>query len=253
MAFWRLPEKSTMSNSSRIHSSAVIGDGVTIGSDVTIGPHAVLLGPLEIGDRVWIGPGAILGTPPEMSSLPQNAAWADDLQHHGVIIESDVVIRELSTVTQGSHRPTRVRRGSWLLNTSYVAHDVELGESVTLSSGARIGGHATIGDFVNIGLNASVHQRRTIGAGAMVGMGSAVSRDVLPFSKVFGSPVRRHGINAYALRKLGASDEVIAALEKAYAGDAVDLAQFESASGIGPLVSHWLTFGVDSSETVKAA
>lgn len=253
MAFWRLPEKSTMSNSPRIHSTAVIGDGVTIGSDVTIGPHAVLLGPLEVGDRVWIGPGAIIGTPPEMSSLPQNAAWADDLQHHGVIIESDVVVRELSTVTQGSHRPTRVGRGSWLLNTSYVAHDVEIGSSVTLSSGARIGGHATIGDFVNIGLNASVHQRRAIGAGAMVGMGSAVSRDVLPFSKVFGSPVRRHGINTYALRNLGASDEIVAALQLAYAEDPADLTRFTSDPSIGELFTRWLSLGVESAETVKAA
>lgn len=242
-----------MSSSPRIHPSAVIGDGVSIGEGVAIGPNAVLLGPLEVGDRVWIGPGAVLGTPPEMSSLPQNAAWDGDLQHHGVIIENDVVIRELSTVSQGSHRPTRVGSGSWLLNTSYVAHDVQLGSFVTLSSGARIGGHATIGAHVTLGLNSSVHQRRVIGAGSMVGMGSAVSRDVLPFSKVYGSPLRRHGINSYVLDKLGASESVAADLARAYDGESIELAGFAADPAIGSQISDWLALGIDPSMTVRSA
>lgn len=249
----REPEENHMTTAPRIHPSAIIGDGVTLGDDVTIGPNAVLLGPLEIGNRVWIGPGAVIGTPPEISTLPQNAAWEGELMHAGVVIEDDVVIRELSTVGQGSHRATRIGSGSWVLNTSYVAHDVEIGRGVTLSAGTRIGGHAVIGDHVTLGLNSSVHQRRIIGAGSMVGMGTAVSRDVPPFSKVFGSPVRRHGVNAYVLRKLGADAQVTAAVEAALRTDTADLGAFAEDPMIGPLISSWLTAGIEQEMTVKNA
>lgn len=249
----REPEEIHMTTAPRVHPSAIIGDGVTLGDDVIVGPNAVLLGPLEVRNRVWIGPGAVIGTPPEISTLPQNTAWEGELMHAGVVIEDDVVIRELSTVGQGSHRATRIGSGSWILNTSYVAHDVEVGRGVTLSAGTRIGGHAMIGDHVTLGLNSSVHQRRIIGAGSMIGMGTAVSRDVPPFSKVFGSPVRRHGANVYVLRKLGADAEIAARVGTALRSDPVDLAPFADDPVIGPLISSWLAAHVEPEMTVKNA
>lgn len=242
-----------MSTLPRIHPRAFVGDGVSLGSGVTVGPNAVLLGPMTIGDRVWVGPGAVLGTPPEISSLPQNRAWDGDLQHHGVIIDDDVVIRELVTVSQGSHRPTRIGSRSWLLNTSYVAHDVQLGESVTLSSGARVGGHAVIGDHVTLGLNAAVHQRLTIGAGTMIGMTAAVTRDVLAFSTVYGSPPRRHGLNAYVLRKLGVADDVIEDLANRFISPVVELLPYAQHPIIGDYLVPWLSPDSQERATVIAA
>lgn len=242
-----------MSTDHRIHPRAFIGDGVTLGRDVTVGPNAVLLGPLTIGDRVWIGPGAVIGTPPEISSLEQNAAWDGDLAHHGVVIGDDVVVRELVTVSQGSHRATVVGAGSWLLNTSYVAHDVQIGRSTTLSSGARVGGHAEIGDHVTLGLNATVHQRRSVGTGAMVGMGAGVTRDVIPFSKVYGSPPRRHGVNAYVLRKLGVSDAEIDDLTLRFDSPVVDFSAFAEHALLGDYVRDWVSPTAQHGATVKAS
>lgn len=242
-----------MSTDPRIHPRAFVGDGVTLGREVTIGPNAVLLGPLTVGDRVWIGPGAVIGTPPEISSLHQNAAWDGELEHQGVEIGDDVVIRELATVSQGSHRPTRVGSGSWLLNTSYVAHDVRIGRSVTLSSGARVGGHAEVDDHVTLGLNATVHQRRSIGAGAMVGMGSSVTRDVVPFSKVYGSPPRRHGLNSYVLRKLGVSDAEIDELTALFDSPIVDFGAYTEHPLLGEYVREWASPAVRDDVTVKAS
>lgn len=242
-----------MSTPPRVHPRAFVGDGVSLGSGVTVGPNAVLLGPMTIGDRVWIGPGAVLGTPPEISTLPQNSAWDGDLQHHGVVIDDDVVIRELVTVGQGSHRPTRIGSGSWLLNTSYVAHDVQLGAAVTLSAGARVGGHAVIGDHVTLGLNAAVHQRLKIGAGTMIGMTAAVTRDVLAFSTVYGSPPRRHGLNAYVLRKLGVADDVIEDLAKRFASPFVDLLPYAQHPIIGEYLTPWLSSDSQEKATVIAA
>lgn len=202
---------------SKVHPSAFVGEGVELGERVTIGPNAVVLGPARIGDDVWIGPGCVIGTPPEISSEPHNRAWDGELAHIGVEIGPRTVIRELSTIHQGSYRPTRIGADCWLLNRVYVAHDCQVGDAVTLSAGTSLGGHIQVGDRVNVGMNAVVHQRRIIGPGAMVGMGSAVTRDVPPFAKAYGSPAKLHGVNAVGMTRSGVPEDVVRLLDAAYA------------------------------------
>ncbi|MCR3747211.1 UDP-N-acetylglucosamine acyltransferase [Lentzea californiensis] len=204
-----------------IHPSAVVGDGVELGDGITIGPGAVVLGPCVVEDGAWIGPGCVIGTPPEITSADHNRAWDGDLAHAGVHIGARVVIRELSTVHQGSYRATTIGAGSWLLNRVYVAHDSLIGTGVTLSAGVSLGGHVQIGDKVNVGMNAAVHQRRVIGAGAMIGMGTPVSKDVPPFARAYGSPIRVHGVNSVGMSRSGISDAAIEALTSAYAAGQV--------------------------------
>ncbi|MCX2952286.1 UDP-N-acetylglucosamine acyltransferase [Lentzea sp. NEAU-D7] len=199
-----------------IHPSAVVGDGVELGDGITIGPGAVVLGPCVVEDGTWIGPGCVIGTPPEITSAEHNRAWDGSLAHAGVHIGARVVIRELSTVHQGSYRATTIGADSWLLNRVYVAHDSLVGTGVTLSAGVSLGGHVQINDKVNVGMNASVHQRRVIGAGAMIGMGTPVSKDVPPFARAYGSPIRVHGVNSVGMSRSGVSDAAIEALTSAY-------------------------------------
>ncbi|WP_241156270.1 acyl-ACP--UDP-N- acetylglucosamine O-acyltransferase [Leucobacter chromiireducens] len=138
-----------------------------------------------------------------MSSLTQNLAWAGELDHAGVSIGPDAVIRESAVIHQGSYRATTVGARSWVLNRAYLAHDVLLGEDGTVSAGVSIGGHCVIGDRVNIGMNAVVHQRRVIATGAMIGMGTPVTRDVPPFAKVYGTPPRITGVNSVGVERAG--------------------------------------------------
>ncbi|MCA0345621.1 MAG: acyl-ACP--UDP-N- acetylglucosamine O-acyltransferase [Actinobacteria bacterium] len=206
--------------SERISPLAFIGEGVTVGNDVSIGPGAVILGPCVIEDGAWIGPGAQIGAPPEMTDQVQNAAWTGELAHAGVRICKGAVIREGAIIHQGSYRATTVGAGSWVLNRVYLAHDVLLGENATVSAGVSIGGHCVIGDRVNIGMNASVHQRTFIGAGCMVGMGTPVARDLPPYVKAFGSPLRIRGVNSIGMQRQGVEEDQIAAIQAAYqAGD----------------------------------
>jgi UDP-N-acetylglucosamine acyltransferase len=219
-----------------VHPTAVIGPGVHLGTGVRIGPHAVLLGPLEGGDRVLVGAGSVLGAPPEIMSVRQNLAWDGDLDHAGVVLEDDVVVRENVVVHTGTHRPTRIGAGTWLLAGSYVAHDVVLGRRVVVSAGVSIGGHCDVGDGTNLGLNAAVHQRRVVGPGAMIGMSTAVTRDVPPFALVHGSPPRLHDVNRHALTRAGHDAGLADELFAFYRG-AADLARLPDVGATGPLAA----------------
>ncbi|MBK8470132.1 MAG: acyl-ACP--UDP-N- acetylglucosamine O-acyltransferase [Candidatus Phosphoribacter sp.] len=206
-----------------VHPTAVVGPGVELGVGVSVGPHAVLLGPLQVGDGAWIGAGTSIGAPPEISTLRQNLAWDGDLDHSGVVIEEGALIRELVVIHQGSRRTTIVGARSLLFNRSYLAHDVQLGAGVTISAGVSIAGHATIQAGANLGMNVTVHQRRVVGALAMIGMGAAVTHDIPPFAKAFGVPVRLRGVNDVGMSRAGICAQTIAVVAEAYAAGRLDL------------------------------
>lgn len=201
-----------------VHPTAVVGPGVELGSGVIVGPHAVLLGPCTVGDDVWIGPGAHVGGPPEIGTLRHNVPWEGDLDYHRVLIGARTRLRDGVTIHHGSVRETLVGADCLLFAGSYVAHDVQIGDGVTLSAGTSVGGHATIRSGANLGLNVSVHQRRVIGPLAMVGMGTTVTRDIPPYATAYGVPPRVHGINAFGMRRAGFADHVADLLLAVYAG-----------------------------------
>lgn len=209
------------SGAASLHPSAVVGSGVELGEGVVVGPFVSLLGPMVVGDGVVISAGAALGGPAEVAGVGQDPDTAQ--AGCGVVLEPDVVIREGVVIHQGTRRPTTVGRGSWVLNRSYLAHDVVLGRDCVISAGVSVGGHCTLADLVTVGMNAVVHQGRHIGRGAMVGMGAVVSHDVPPWAKAYGVPVRLHGVNFRALQRAGVNPEIVAALSVAYAEGSTDV------------------------------
>lgn len=78
---------------------------------------------------------------------------------------------------------------------SYVAHDCEIGDFVTLAPGAKCNGNVVIEDDAYIGTGAILKQGHpdkplVIGRGAVVGMGAVVTKDVPPGITVVGNPAR---------------------------------------------------------------
>ena len=199
-----------------IHATAVIGPGVVLGEGNVIGPHAVLIGPLVVGDDNWFGPGVVLGGPPEVRGFEHTAGWDEPGPGAGVRIGHRNVFREHALVNQGWKRETTIGSSALVMNKGYIAHDCELADGVTLASSVSLGGHVRVGAGANLGLGAQVHQRRIIGPGAMVGMGTAVTRDVPPYAKVYGVPGRIHGVNVVPLQRTGASDDAVAWLRARY-------------------------------------
>ena len=166
-----------------------------------------------LGDRLiypsgetFISSQAVVGAPGEDKRRGVNPP------NHGVTVGHNAVIREFCTVHGGFLAPTRIGADCYLMAHSHVGHDSVLHESVTLSSGAILGGHTIVHPHANIGLGAITHQHTTIGAGAMVGMGAIVTKDVPPFATVVGNPARRVGWNVVGMQRMGMTEEQIASV-----------------------------------------
>lgn len=78
---------------------------------------------------------------------------------------------------------------------SYVAHDCIIGDFVTFAPGVKCNGNVHIHDYAYVGTGAILRQGTpekplTIGAGAVIGMGAVVTKDVAPGATVIGNPAR---------------------------------------------------------------
>jgi UDP-N-acetylglucosamine acyltransferase len=199
----------------RIHSTALIGDGVEIGSGNVIGPYAVLLGPIRLGDGNWVGPHVVIGTPAEIRGV-DHGTDVGGAAGAGIAIGNGNVVREYTTIHQGHYALTRIGDGCFLMNRVYIGHDGVIGDSVTMASGATLGGHVHVGASANLGMGTIVHQRRVLGPLTMVGMGSVVTRDLPPFSLAYGNPCRVRSANRVGMQRAGVPSATIEALDKAY-------------------------------------
>jgi UDP-N-acetylglucosamine acyltransferase len=197
----------TMAN--RIHPTAIIGADVKLGQDNVIGPYTVISGPCRIGDGNWIGPHVSIGGPPEYLGAAHPAGWDGETGGAGVVIGSRSRIREFVTINQGVHEATRLGDGCYLMGRSHLGHDTAVDDEVVIASAVQLAGHVRVGSWANIGIGTVVHQRTRIGPGAMVGMGSAVRKDVAPFTTTLGNPARTTGVNRVGLSRRGCEEETI--------------------------------------------
>ena len=186
-----------------IHPSAFVGPEVKLGINNIIGPNSVLLGPLEIGDDNWIGPGVTIGTPPEVRTAPHLAIWSEADDSRPTIIGSRNIIREGVSIQRSNYRQTTVGSDCFIMSRAYIAHDCVVEDNVTISANVSLAGHCHIQQKATLGLASTFHQFSVVGTGAMVGMSSAVTKDVPPYAMFFGVPGVIRGANTRGMAAHG--------------------------------------------------
>ena len=188
----------------------MIGDGCEVGDDCQIHPRATLDRDVKLGKGVKVGIGSVLGGPPQ------------DLKYAGeqttVEIGDSTVIREYVTINRGTSQSFKTTVGSRCLLMSYVhlAHDCHLGNGVILGNCVQLAGHVTIEDRATLSGLSGVHQFVRIGRHAFIGGCSRVSKDIPPFLKAVGNPVKLYGLNGIGLQRSGFPEAVVRELKRAY-------------------------------------
>ena len=116
-----------------------------------------------------------------------------------VVVMDDVEIGEGACLSPFVTLTSNIRIGRCFHANlySYVEHDCVIGDYVTFAPGAKCNGNVHIGDHAYIGSGAVIKQGQpdkplVIGAGATVGMGAVVTRDVAPGETVVGNPAKLH-------------------------------------------------------------
>jgi UDP-N-acetylglucosamine acyltransferase len=189
---------------------AIVGDGCTIGDGSIISPRATLERNVTLGPLVKVGVGTIIGGPPQ------------DLKFAGeettVEIGEGTVIREYATINRGTAHSfkTTVGRHCLLMSYVHIAHDCQIGNNVILSNVVQLAGHVTIEDKAIISGLCAVHQFARIGRHSFIGGCSRVSKDIPPFLKAVGNPVKLYGLNTIGLQRNGMDESTIRELKRAY-------------------------------------
>lgn len=150
---------------------------------------AIIYGNVIFGENIYIGPYCIIGSNPEWKGKEK--------ENKGVIIGSGTTITGMVTIDGGGITPTEIAANCYIMKHVHIGHDAIIQDGVTLSCGAKIGGHSIISKNCNIGLNAVIHQKCFIPEGCMIGASAFVGKksNLKPFHKYAGVPVRELGEN----------------------------------------------------------
>lgn len=222
----------------------VIGPNVRVGAGTVIGPHVHVVRDTTIGEGCRIHHGAALGGDPQ--DLKYNQEPTE------LVVGSNTVIREFVTLNRGTaaHGKTEIGSNCLFMAYAHVAHDCIIGDHVILANSVAMGGHVLIEDHVIVGGLTAIHQFVRIGQHAFVGGSAAVMKDVAPYVKAAGNPLKLYGLNSLGLQRRGFSEETRITLKRAYrmifSSDSLNIGQavqkVRSELQLTPEVQQFLAF-----------
>jgi len=211
-----------------IHPSAIIDDGARIGANVTIGPFAIIGPDCTVGDNciiaaratlerhVTLGPNVRVGIGSVLGGDPQDLKFKGEVTT--VEVGAGTTIREYSTINRGTSQSykTTVGENCFIMSYVHLAHDCHIGNGVILGNTVQLAGHVTIEERAIISGVTAVHQFVKIGKYSFIGGCSRVPKDVAPFVKAVGNPIKLFGLNSVGLERNGFPEEVRRELKRAY-------------------------------------
>ena len=150
-----------------IHDTAIIYDNVIMGKNNIIGAYTVI------------------GSNGEIRGVKQ-----DEFKGN-IIIGDGNVISEMVTIQRPfDETSTKIGNDNIFMAHSHIGHNVEIGNNIEICSGSIIGGYSKIGDDTKIKLGVTVRNRKIIGKGCIIGMGSVVVKDIEDYKIQVGNPAK---------------------------------------------------------------
>ena len=206
-----------------IAPGAELGQGVKIGPFCTVGAQVVLEDGAELVSHVAIEGRTRLGAGAKIFPFSTIGLAPQDLKYKGedteTVIGARTQIREHASIHRGTVTGTGITRigaDCLLMATVHVAHDCILGDGCIISNNVALGGHVELGARAIIGGNAALLQFVRVGSGAMVGGLTGVTRDVIPYARVFGTRAELQGLNLIGLKRRGIEKAELAEIRAAY-------------------------------------
>ncbi|MCU0787307.1 MAG: acyl-ACP--UDP-N-acetylglucosamine O-acyltransferase [Verrucomicrobia bacterium] len=187
----------------------VIDEGVVVGPGCTFGPHCHITGLTTIGAGNRFHAGCVIGDAPQ------------DLKYRGeptgLRIGEGNVFREYMTVSRSNkpEEPTVIGSHGYFMAYSHVGHNSAVGDHVIMTNCSALGGHVLVQDRAFISTGCMVHQFVRVGTLSLMQGGSAISKDLPPFTIARGDN-GMCGLNVVGLRRAGFTPEQRSDLKKLY-------------------------------------
>ena len=201
--------KAKLDATAQIGPCAVIDEGVEVGAHCVVGPHVYLTGLTKIGSHNHFHVGCVIGDTPQDLKYKGEPTRAHIGDHN--VFREHVTVHRSNKLTEdtviGSH--------NFLMANSHVGHNSQLGDHIIIANGALLGGHVTVQDRAFISGNCCVHQFCRVGTLAIMQGGSAISKDLPPFTIARGDN-GICGLNAVGMRRAGFTAEQRLELRKLY-------------------------------------
>ena len=197
-------------DSAEIGPFAIVGEGCVVGDGCVVSPRASLERNVKLGSNVKIGVGSVIGGDPQDLKYRGEPTWVE--------IGDGTTIREYSTVNRGTTQSfkTTVGKNCFLMSYVHLAHDCHVGDGVIISNGTHLAGHVTIDEKAIVSGLVGFHQFATIGRYSFIGGCSRVAKDVPPYVKAVGNPIKLYGLNSVGLERNGFPEDVRRELKRAY-------------------------------------
>lgn len=199
-----------------IESHVAIAAGVALGDDCHLHPQTVLREGVTIGHRVILQSGVVIGGDGFGFAQRTDGMHEKIPQVGRVVIEDDVEIGANSTVDRPAVGETRIGAGTKIDNLVQVAHGVKIGKHVLLAAQVGIAGSTVLEDRVMMAGQSGATGHVRLGAGAIVGAKSAVTKDVAAGEHVAGVPAGDVAVwreSAVLVRRLPELREALGRLE----------------------------------------
>ena len=188
---------------------SIIEEGVVLGKGCIVGPYVHLIGILIAGVNNQFHTGCVIGDKPQ------------DIKYKGeptrIIIGDNNIFREHFTAHRSNKvgEDTVIGSNNFMMAHSHIGHNAVVGNNVIIANGALIAGHVVVSDRAFISGNCLVHQFVRVGELAIMQGGSAISKDLPPFTVARGDN-GICGLNTVGLRRAGFTPEQRIELKKLY-------------------------------------
>lgn len=174
----------------RILPGTYIGGEVEIGNYCYIGSGTRIVGEVHIGNNVVIRENSVIGADGLSTDRDEEGKALTMPQFGGVVIEDGVQVGALSVIARGAIDNTVLKRGAKIDNSTFISHNVVVGEDTFIVGETIMFGSSSTGKQVLISGNSTIRDGRHIGDNAVVGMGSVVVRNVESGTIVKGNPAK---------------------------------------------------------------
>ena len=174
-----------------LQAGCYVGPLAAIGADTWLSPRVVVREECVIGARCLLHPGVVVGSD-GFGFAFDSGRYHKVPQVGNVVIGDDVEIGANTTIDRATTDSTRIGDGTKIDNLVQIGHNVVIGRHCIVVAQVGIAGSTELEDYVTIGGQAGLVGHIRVGARAMVGAQSGVTKSVAADTVVTGYPAVPH-------------------------------------------------------------